>query len=293
MGGAGPARGGAGAGLESSDSVVSPVVEWLGLAMTLVAPVLLAMIAWRRWYRLDRAPRQRTLGLPEGLMLGAGTVLMAWLGSWAVGPLAQVAEGTEIADLTLQQQTVLLAGAYTGGLVVVILFFGVVRSDDRPAWSLPASVGLGAITFVMVWPIVAGTQVVASWVAQRLSGEPLDPISHETLRLLIESPGTRWYALMGALVVVMAPLIEEVTYRGIVQRTVAGLHLGRWTPIVVTSVLFTGVHIAIASKPALPALFVLSLGFGWAAERTGRLAAPITMHVLFNAANLALATMAT
>jgi membrane protease YdiL (CAAX protease family) len=45
----------------------------------------------------------------------------------------------------------------------------------------------------------------------------------------------------------------------------------------------------VAPWHALAALFVLSLGFGWVYEKTGRLEAAVTMHALFNAANVALA----
>ena len=42
---------------------------------------------------------------------------------------------------------------------------------------------------------------------------------------------------------------------------------------------------------ALPPLFTLSIGIGIAFERTRGLATPITMHVLFNAANIAVAIL--
>ena len=48
-------------------------------------------------------------------------------------------------------------------------------------------------------------------------------------------------------------------------------------------------HAGAARWRALPALFVLSIGFGWIYEKTGRLWASIVMHVLFNAVNVVLA----
>ena len=64
-----------------------------------------------------------------------------------------------------------------------------------------------------------------------------------------------------------------------------------WTAIIITSAAFSAMHIGSAAVYALPGLFVLSLGFGWARERTGRLAAPIVMHAAFNVGNLVLALM--
>ena len=64
----------------------------------------------------------------------------------------------------------------------------------------------------------------------------------------------------------------------------------RWPAILTTSVLFTLVHLgAVTSVDGLLALFVLSIGFGWVYEKTGRLSASITMHAAFNLANLLLA----
>ena len=48
-------------------------------------------------------------------------------------------------------------------------------------------------------------------------------------------------------------------------------------------------HLTIVEPYALVVLFVLSVGLGWAYEKSGRLTAPVTMHLLFNVANLALA----
>ena len=119
----------------------------------------------------------------------------------------------------------------------------------------------------------------------------MDVIAHDTLAQLAESPAGLWLVVMSIQVVFIAPLLEEVLYRGILQRTLTSLDLGRWTGIVITSTVFVMMHVGAARWHALPALFLLSLGFGWVYERTGRLAAPIAMHVMFNALNLALALM--
>ncbi len=91
----------------------------------------------------------------------------------------------------------------------------------------------------------------------------------------------------------MAPLLEEVMYRGLVQQVLRQLGVRPWPAIVLTSAAFAAMHWSIASPHALVPLFVLSLGFGWAYERSGRLLAPFVMHALFNLGNLLLALPAT
>jgi membrane protease YdiL (CAAX protease family) len=95
---------------------------------------------------------------------------------------------------------------------------------------------------------------------------------------------------MLVLLVIGPAILEEVLYRGLLQR---GLRewkvLGGWGAIVATSGIFVFMHAPIVPAYALPPLFILSLGLGWCYEKTGRLLAPMVLHGLFNAGNLALA----
>ena len=81
--------------------------------------------------------------------------------------------------------------------------------------------------------------------------------------------------------VVLAPLAEELLFRGILY-TLIKQHgrprLALWG----TSLLFGAIHFNLA---ALPSLCFLGLVFAWLYERTGNLLAPVTAHVLFNAVN--------
>jgi len=57
-------------------------------------------------------------------------------------------------------------------------------------------------------------------------------------------------------------------------------YLGRpWPAILLTSVLFATVH---GNVTHWPALFVLSLGLGYAYEKSGSLLRPLFMHAMFN-----------
>ncbi len=78
-------------------------------------------------------------------------------------------------------------------------------------------------------------------------------------------------------------------YRGILQETLRLFGLSRWLAIVATSALFAAMHLTIVEPYAIVPLFVLSVGLGWAYEKSGRLTAPVTMHMLIKVANLTLA----
>lgn len=100
-----------------------------------------------------------------------------------------------------------------------------------------------------------------------------------------------WNSASGAGVVVLvlvvavgAPLVEELVYRGLLQRSL-GAALGRWWGLVVASAWFAGVHL---QPVEFPGLFVAGLVFGVGLALTGRVGAGVMAHVGFNVAGLLL-----
>ena len=81
---------------------------------------------------------------------------------------------------------------------------------------------------------------------------------------------------------VIAPICEEFLFRGFFYIAFKR-YLGAIPSAVLTSALFAAFHVNLA---AFPSLFVLALCFTIAFETTGSLLVPITMHALFNGAQL-------
>jgi membrane protease YdiL (CAAX protease family) len=185
-------------------------------------------------------------------------------------------------------------GSALGQVVVLAAYFWSGSGRPRASRSSgPAAVAAGAAAFALVWPITAGLSFATGLAASYLRGEPVAPIAHDTLLQMVDAPTDAWLFVMVGLLVAAVPVLEEIMYRGMLQRMLCALELSAWQAIALTSVIFAVMHVGAARWHALPALFVLSLGFGWAYERTGRLSAPIVMHMLFNAANLGLARLGT
>lgn len=107
-------------------------------------------------------------------------------------------------------------------------------------------------------------------------------------------------------VVLLAPLAEELFFRGAVQRALQALLTRPGAPlmsdraaaavaIVVTTIVFVGLH-AVPYGAAVPlsavlAPLVIGVGAGVLTAATGRIAAVVVAHVLFNAAGIALVVM--
>lgn len=106
----------------------------------------------------------------------------------------------------------------------------------------------------------------------------------ETARDLVDRAAGSSTVLLFVLVALGAPLVEELFYRGLLQRPL----LGRWpTPVVLVSV--AAVFAAIHFRPVeFVGLFAAGLVFGICAWVADRLGPAVVAHVAFNATGLAL-----
>ena len=87
--------------------------------------------------------------------------------------------------------------------------------------------------------------------------------------------------------VIVAPILEELIYRGLVQTALLELDANkhRWCVVLIASSWFTLIHQGAVTWQAMPALFVLSIFLGWLYERTKSLGPSIVLHMGFNAFN--------
>ena len=91
-----------------------------------------------------------------------------------------------------------------------------------------------------------------------------------------------WMVLLVVVVVVCAPLVEEILYRGFIQQSLSrsvGARLG----LIIASVWFAAVHLQLAE---FPGLFAFALVLGLCFVRTNRIGMSIVAHVSFNASAL-------
>lgn len=97
--------------------------------------------------------------------------------------------------------------------------------------------------------------------------------------------GAEATSLLKALIV--APVLEEFLFRGIVQahlRTLRGFQGRPWIVIAVTAFAFGAIHL-VSSSPLHAALVVLpAIVIGWAYERTSSITLCIALHSAANAA---------
>jgi membrane protease YdiL (CAAX protease family) len=163
-----------------------------------------------------------------------------------------------------------------------------------------AGVLAGITGLVLALPLVCASMALTDWAFRRIGYQ--HPSEHELLRAMGDTPDA-WVKYLAILVAVLvAPLWEELLFRGHIQTLVreslvrageprdpaamldtapapARPHpLQAWLAILLTSFVFASVH----PVWTIPPIFVLSICLGLAYERTNNLWVPIIMHSGFN-----------
>ena len=218
---------------------------------------------------------------------------LAWIGAWLVGNLAAgavlAASGSDsvaqagpgwLAVISVAQWLPMLAALWLLGSR-----FGVgqpaadygLSFNPIDAIGLPIGVGtqLGLVP-LLYWPLES------IW-PDAFSSDKIE----ERARELWDNASGSGVVVLIVVVVVGAPLVEELVYRGLLQGAV-GRRLRQWNgwlALILVAALFALVHF---SPVEYPGLFLVGLVFGVCALRTGRLGMGILAHAAFNATGLAL-----
>lgn len=173
----------------------------------------------------ERVPATRP-GWPVLLLLLVGTGV--WLGTQtAVGVYRQAEwsrsgrEGRfEIKDLSPADFAFLATVPGTAAVVAVVGFWLLMRRQVRPRLGLepsdlPRGVLHGVLGILLVMPVVVWASVGTEWVYRQIEFQ--HPAEHDLLKLMKEAgnPAVRWLLIFGA--VGVAPLVEELLFRGLFQ----------------------------------------------------------------------------
>jgi membrane protease YdiL (CAAX protease family) len=204
----------------------------------------------------------------------SGFVLM-----WVIGRLTGQHEESQNTTV----RVLLAVLAFQGAALILVHFFlrehhlswpegfGF-NNNPRHALLLGGGVGLAAL------PVVWTLQLVSVLILQSLTFHPQE---QETVSLLRATEAWSSRALLGIATILIAPVAEEVIFRGILYPAIkrAGYpRMALWG----TSVLFGLIHFNLGTF--VPLTF-LALVLACLYEYTGNLLACITVHCVFNAAN--------
>ncbi|NNC79118.1 MAG: CPBP family intramembrane metalloprotease [Acidimicrobiales bacterium] len=240
-------------------------------------------------------------GLPEAgigwitaqVLATASVLAVLAVGDWSLyrterpgGNLGR-AFGQLHTDQPLQDDTIPILWQFAtfipawAGLLGAAWLAAYVANRSRPGWKITATggdVAEGLLAGVLLQiPIIP----LLYYAITEIFGELAPTGRALALVDAVDSP-IKVVALFFA-IAVAAPVVEELFYRGLVQRALVD-RLGPVAGVSIASLIFGAVHF---SWTELPALTVVGLVLGWLYHRSGRLGAPIIAHMTFNAFTLA------
>lgn len=175
-----------------------------------------------------------------------------------------------------------LAGQYIGQLVVIWVLARR-RSDGDLGFAVEGTdflyLGVGLVLQLALAVLFLPLATILM-----PEGDPAQQISSALAGL--ESTAARVAAVVVATVV--APITEELTFRGVLLRAMGGAK--RRTVVVVTALVFAGFHVLglapdrmlAAAAVVIPQLFIVGAILAWVTLRTGRLGPAIFIHSGFN-----------
>ncbi len=216
-------------------------------------------------------------------MLDVGLVLAFFLGMTAINKFAEAKSVGKDVELTLE---LLLTNGLLNVAILcffvmmfvwrkenVIEMFGLGRLNARgiAIW--------GGVVSVLAIPLV----MIVGWVSNGMLAPKLGELPPQpVVEAFVESPNLVFRLVMLVMVVVVAPVFEEVLYRGYLYG-VSKRFTDRFFAVVFSSSAFALVHSGMIT--VIP-IFTLAVFLALAYELSGCLLVPIVIHMLFNLANV-------
>lgn len=142
------------------------------------------------------------------------------------------------------------------------------------------------VSLLAVWPLIMAAMILTVFFAEHIRGQEYQMERHQELNLIAEHPQLPLRILIVVVAVLVAPVLEEMLFRGLLQTAIRSffeIKHGVWFAIAISSGLFAAMH---ANPGHWPALFVLGGCMGYAYEKSGSLLQPIFIHSLFNATSV-------
>jgi len=223
--------------------------------------------------------------LDSVLFLLAGVLCCVFLGSLGVMLFRKLSPGLPAADGKFIE---FLIGAVSFQCIPLGMVHLFLRQHDV-GWrdflglrraGVNAAVLRGALVALIVLPVA---HLLAEYAAAALTAiESKAPAPQHAIEVLKGSNTPGKQMLFAFTAVVLAPLMEEILFRGVLYAVIKEAGHPR-AALWLSSLAFAAIH---ANKMSFVPLMFFAVILALLYERTGRLIAPIAAHAAFNAANI-------
>ena len=212
--------------------------------------------------------------------------VLAGAAHWAAVKLGWLASGVRDMDAALVQGVMFHGVA----LLAVWMFIRCRRGSWQEAFGLDfrglkSAVGQGLVAYVGIVPLVVATSLM-SQIFFYAAGYPVT--LQEVVNIFIESQSGWSLVLLVVLAVVVAPVVEETLFRGILL-PVLMKYFCTGAAVAAVSLVFAGIH---QHLPSFAPLFVLAVALSLLYIHSGSLWAPIVLHSIFNGVSICVIVLA-
>ena len=236
---------------------------------------------------------------PDQARIGIGAAAAVWLITWLVGnvvgaAIVSAAGYHSTTDAPVWVSMVLAAGLWAPMLIGMWMLS---EKVSRPRLAPRSFIGEYGLRFKPIDLVGVPIGVLSQLVVVRLVYWPLERGWPQTFsrsrvernaRDLYDQAHGGWLVGLVAVVVIGAPFVEELMYRGLLQGA-AVRRLNDAVAVVAVAGFFAAIHFRWVE---FPGLFVFGLILGCCALRTRRLGMGIFAHMAFNATGLLLVARA-
>ncbi len=206
--------------------------------------------------------------------------LVALVVSTVLGSLLLTAVGEETGESASLVTTAFLQTTLWAGMAASVALVLRGRSGSIPRQlglrfrpvDVPVGIVLGVACQLVLVPVIS-----SPWA--QILGRSTEQLREPACRLAHKADDSFGVVVLFAITVLGAPFVEELFFRGFVQRGMT-TGLGRTVGVVATAAVFGTVHYQLLQ---LPALIAFGLVLGSLTARTGRLGPAIVTHAAFNA----------
>ena len=237
-------------------------------------------------YALSESAIRRTNLNP---LVPLGILIMLYLGIFAAGELKdKLFSNLEKWQQALTDNLLICICTIIAIIVVAIIadrtFARRLRGFGFKWETIGKDFGMSIVNLYSIWPLLTGSLLLTVYAGKLIYGPEFEMSKHEQLQVLTQYPQLSVKIATIATAAIIAPLFEEILFRGMFQSIIRSFVIKPWLAIILTSIFFASIHANVAHWPTL---FILSVSLGYAYEKSGSILRPIFMHFIFNAASLA------
>ena len=227
-------------------------------------------------------------------------LLIALAAMWLLpGIFGILLGGTTSGDATTQPTTAPAVASSTTAVavsvaqiltVLMLLLIGRARTQGKLVnWGLDfrrvgTRVLQAAVAYIAVWPLCT-IALHLTVLGIELVWPDYQPVEHNTIKTLLSGEADRLtIVLTVAGATLMAPLVEEMFFRGLFLPLIAKAVRSRWAAVLLSGMAFGLFHVPLYH--AIPALAVFGILLGYLYVHTGSLTLVIFVHGIFNGKTL-------